>query len=289
MVENIYTEENKFYKDPLFTTLSLAGITPHDQRTVVYKYVSIQTAKIILENCSLRFSSPLIFNDPFEMNPGFIDYGVSREELMNRLKQVLKDKNENLTFKQASRLETKSDQDLIAHYLKAFEIQRQRILLLCMSRTYISTLMWSHYADNHKGVCIGFIIPTIDPELHLFTMNVNYVSEISPLKVLSGNEQERSAALYSWINTKSKVWEYEQEVRCCIPNLLQMETPENLFSDIKISTNTIVEVYFGAGIERKNQLEIMDIIKAKKYPVNKAGNMTISSSTFDLHCTLLNL
>ncbi|NKK82626.1 DUF2971 domain-containing protein [Rhizobium leguminosarum bv. viciae] len=28
--------------------------------------------------------------------------------------------------------------------------------LLCMSTTWQEPLLWSHYADKHKGMCLGF-------------------------------------------------------------------------------------------------------------------------------------
>lgn len=31
--------------------------------------------------------------------------------------------------------------------------------LLCFSRSWNSPLLWGHYADKHKGICLGFEIP----------------------------------------------------------------------------------------------------------------------------------
>ncbi|MBB3445486.1 hypothetical protein FHT93_005365, partial [Rhizobium sp. BK379] len=32
--------------------------------------------------------------------------------------------------------------------------------LLCMSTTWQQPLLWGHYADSHKGMCLGFEVPT---------------------------------------------------------------------------------------------------------------------------------
>ena len=37
-----------------------------DDREFFYTYASSDNAKAILRNCSVRWSSPLLFNDPFE-------------------------------------------------------------------------------------------------------------------------------------------------------------------------------------------------------------------------------
>ena len=39
----------------------------HDRR-FFYKYMSAETARIILANRRLRWSSPILFNDPFDIH-----------------------------------------------------------------------------------------------------------------------------------------------------------------------------------------------------------------------------
>ena len=31
--------------------------------------------------------------------------------------------------------------------------------LLCFSRRYVNTMLWSHYADKHRGICLAFDAP----------------------------------------------------------------------------------------------------------------------------------
>lgn len=41
--------------------------SPHrmHERSTFFKYMPLNTGKIVLDSCSLRWSSPVIFNDPF--------------------------------------------------------------------------------------------------------------------------------------------------------------------------------------------------------------------------------
>lgn len=32
----------------------------------------------------------------------------------------------------------------------------QKVLVFCLSQNYKNTLMWSHYASDHPGICIDF-------------------------------------------------------------------------------------------------------------------------------------
>lgn len=43
---------------------------PAHDRSRFYKYVSAETAKIVLETKQVRYSSPLVFNDPFDVQTG---------------------------------------------------------------------------------------------------------------------------------------------------------------------------------------------------------------------------
>lgn len=69
------------------------------ERHVFYKYMSANTAKIVLENCSLRWSSPTIFNDPFDV-PREVMKNVNEitlgKALARKLKQELLNPRQDL-------------------------------------------------------------------------------------------------------------------------------------------------------------------------------------------------
>jgi hypothetical protein len=35
----------------------------------------------------------------------------------------------------------------------------EKYSVLCYSRSWNNVLMWSHYGDRHKGICLGFDVP----------------------------------------------------------------------------------------------------------------------------------
>ena len=53
-------------------------------RESFYKYMSVSTAAIVLERCTLRWSSPLLFNDPFDV-PRELSFGITPEEIVRAL------------------------------------------------------------------------------------------------------------------------------------------------------------------------------------------------------------
>ena len=46
--------------------------------------------------------------------------------------------------------------------------------ILCFSLNWTSLLLWAHYADNHKGICLGFDLQD-GPDWYVYP--VSYVKE----------------------------------------------------------------------------------------------------------------
>jgi hypothetical protein len=74
--------------------------------------------------------------------------------------------------------------------------------LICFSRTWRNPVMWTHYADNYKGICLGF---EVKDEL---LREVNYVPERP-----SPPENLDEAFMMSLLYSKFSHWSYEQEMR----------------------------------------------------------------------------
>lgn len=82
--------------------------------------------------------------------------------------------------------------------------------LLCFSRKYTNPVLWSHYADKHRGMCLAFDVPD------RFLSEVTYAParlEIDfelETKNPSGVSTETVQRL---LTTKFVDWQYENEVR----------------------------------------------------------------------------
>ena len=278
-------------KDILINTLIDSGFKPHDDNNTLFKYVSFETAKKILEGSSFRFSSPLKFNDPFEMNLNFLDFKCSKEEyraILNR--ELFNNPKPDINPIILNEYINKTPiEDLIEKYKSDFYVFKRTILVLCLSLNYDSTLMWSHYADSHNGICIGIKIPTIIEKEDIFiTMNVRYEDKIKPLNFLTTNIEERIIAIYNWIFKKSNVWRYENEVRCVSLNISQeYSSLKDLYCDIPILPDFFCEICYGVSVSNTQISEIENIISNKGYKFEKRGKMEISPDTFDLKMTEL--
>jgi hypothetical protein len=81
-------------------------------------------------------------------------------------------------------------------------------------------VIWAHYSDKHKGLCLGFDIP--DPRADPGNEDVGLVEYVSeplqfPSNFLELSETEGMAFMRKAIFTKFDNWQYEHEVRFWAP------------------------------------------------------------------------
>lgn len=155
---------------------------------------------------------------------------------------------------------------------------RNKALVSCFSKRNDSILMWGHYADKHKGICIGYNRPPKDfydveyvikrvkfPLYNLACIVASYI--IFDEEPVLESEVLLKKGLRTFL-TKSKDWEYEKEVRC-----LFSLTNNQKFIDIgggkflyKMS-NEISSIYLGCKVTNEQKEQIIKLAKEKNIKV----------------------
>ena len=187
---------------------------------MVYHYINAQYGLEGIRKRRLKIARIMELNDPFEF------LGVN-----------LKDRK----FRKAIR-ETKQ------------KLSKSKGIL-CFSKTWKNPVLWSHYADKHKGLCLGF---EVDNKL---LGKVDYVDTRLPVPPQLNDEFMRKLLF-----TKFKHWEYEQEYRVYV----QLEEEEG-------------GMYFS---EFSKELQLKKVIVGDQSSVTRAeladalGNITDNVETF---------
>ncbi len=196
----------------------------------------------------IYFAAPESFNDPFDCYPDF-SHEATDEELMNDYMHLarkhgppvpeaalLRDAQQMLADPMRNpKYGTSSDaiQDEYARHL------RSEYGVLCVSAVCDDILMWSHYADFHRGVCLEFD-GTAKFMQHAFP--VSYSKERPTIHM---RRDSNETAMEKSLRTKSDHWKYEQEWRLLKykgqPGVVQFR-PENLTGIIFGSEATSVTV-----------------------------------------------
>lgn len=160
---------------------------------------------------------------------------------------------------------------------KLAEKMKSLFLVGCLCTSYKNRLMWSHYADSHKGFCIEYDFSEPEAEvLSKLPLPVFY-SENRPLvpwKAAIDNSVENMEEAYAEIMmgllTKDKEWEYENEWRILIG-----ATEDSEFKMPRVSC-----IYLGASIEKENRDKVIAIAKERNIPVKQ---MKVDRGAYDLH------
>jgi hypothetical protein len=162
--------------------------------TTFYKYRAFTTHTLdSLCHDRLYFALPVTFNDPLDSDPNvecdsnlddlrrllsvLIRRRVRSEVLTSLGKARLKGDKATAHAERRAHSEAKSELAGIAyhatnpeysnsveeaeHWLLVSEVERELLRyyergVACLSTTYASPLLWSHYGDQHRGLCIGY-------------------------------------------------------------------------------------------------------------------------------------
>jgi len=186
----------------------------HPEVTSLFKYKPINQYTLdIIANDRIFYPLPDSFNDPFDTQCSFRQkYTFSQSTNENTLKKVFPD--ENLEDISAF---TKKD---LTKQINSFKRKLQNYGILSLAENAKDILMWSHYSEDHKGLCIEFE-RNAENELgdKEKTRKVNYTKNypsLSSKSLLSKKDTEKN--LMRVLYTKSKHWSYEKEWRMFTPN-----------------------------------------------------------------------
>lgn len=112
--------------------------------------------------------------------------------------------------------------------------------ILCFSKTWSNPVLWSRYADKHRGLCLKFCVPDDVP------MAVQYTTERLDPELLRPPLNE--TVVKQLLSTKSAHWEYENEARVFV-NLDKKDPKTNLYFTYFSDSLKLVQVIVGARSE----------------------------------------
>ena len=137
--------------------------------------------------------------------------------------------------------------------------------------------LWSHYADEHKGIVLEFS-PDLKSDSHFQLLTNVLYSDIRPALWSSPEELIKTAFEYSTqeeakrfvqecIYTKSKDWDKEQEVR-----MIYFIDNKSDYYNIEFLASELKSVYLGCSIDECDQIKILEILN-QKFPSTKKYKM----------------
>ena len=172
----------------------------HD-REYFYKYIPAEAAFKILQTRTLKYSSPALFNDPFDTQTRMdFDFEVSelieafseeQYKMIHSPEEPVGDESNELfrdikkVWQVAKQSKRKMPKDIWRQQIKSHNEETVRMCteyleemnnwwyrlskasrILCLAEDRENLLMWAHYAKDHTGIVIKFkCLPELDTPL----------------------------------------------------------------------------------------------------------------------------
>lgn len=154
-----------------------------------------------------------------------------------------------------------------------------KVLISCFSKRNDSTLMWSHYADSHRGICLEYNMPSNDnykeveytnkrPQMRLFNLISAFLGHKMIGKELNAYEYKYTNDILKPFFVKSLDWKYEEEVRCIYTEGDYKNTDIKYDGDnYFVRLGDIKKIYIGCKAIGHKVDEIIELASHRKIPV----------------------
>jgi len=273
---------------------------------ILYKY--LPPARIVgFQDCLIRFTQYGDFNDPFELNPhidklaeeneiralvgrNFVEL-IEEEYSKNPIISAFISKEDfiNLALTQEESVKN-SVVGLEKHFVKLLPAMLQTTAnsllgALSLSEVCDHELMWSHYAEEHKGFVVGF-----ESSHSFFNQQKSSSDELRHLRKIEYRDRPPVINLMNTNATelffvKSKKWDYESEWRMVLPLSDATKVVEknpyaiHLF---KFPAESVKKIIIGARTSDNNRSVIRSLITEKELSHIELYGAHLDSSSYGI-------
>ncbi|MDA9474689.1 hypothetical protein XI03_09255 [Bradyrhizobium sp. CCBAU 65884] len=261
------------------------------RRLFKYRAFNNLTLDMIIAD-NLFYADPSTFNDPLDTRPS-LNTDLPATDLERALRQLVErrvsaemkaaaktirykgpktlDHIDRLSRLQADRIISEISynatdpsyeiddplQFLLGSYLEKELLLQYDKGIVSMGQRATCPLMWSHYGDQHHGVCIGYSVPSdAHDDLHKVKYGGTRLVDASKvLAMLDGDKDARRQVDEAVLLRKAASWRYEQEWRLIGPRGVQRSLLE------------LEEVIFGMRCKEAVKYAIVTALDGRRRPV----------------------
>lgn len=261
------------------------------------KYVTAATAIAILSTQTVRLSSPLLFNDPFDVQREWegLEFDELEDAIIERFRayfrgeatpsnpaalkllQLARDdevdaRDERFfnTMRIFLRAMRKPMEGFLSDFKAAWKERLPNLRIMCFSEDPASAAMWAHYSANHTGVVLQFASSDERDSVWLLAEPVIYQQKKPSLPSASEwarafmgeTELDWDIVLREYQFVKDPQWSWEKEYRVVTA---KKASETGLFSDDVFFREDLRGVILGAAIAPEAEHAIRGLCAAN-YP-----------------------
>ncbi len=222
---------------------------------IIYKYAPYFKSRLTdLQNNKLWLSLPESFNDPFDCDHP-IETEMPHSERLNVIARIESYNGaETLEKFPVDELaafpdETKTliEKDVAGYFRTLF----MDIGICCFSRCWDSIAMWSHYANEHRGICLGYDTDDLRENAGYRLEPVVYQDD-PPNIHAKDIAYDFNTTADRYVFTKKTDWKYEKEMR------LRSLTRGGGLVDSPLPLRSVI---FGVRADEKPEADIKEALK----------------------------
>lgn len=194
---------------------------------IFYKYVSGKSGSLdIITEGKMKFTNPDKLNDPFDCNLEYDIEAVADDAMKDGVYIKQYRQFNNISSSEYLENKGKHKKEIKQRLKNAYKKVKDTHYICSLSEYPLSFLMWSRYANNHKGFVVEFTVPYCNnyddshTKKYLCPMPVDYNN--TPKIITTFNYEEKE--FKEQFLTKSKVWKYEKEHRAIIEQKIDQNT-----------------------------------------------------------------
>ena len=175
----------------------------------LYKYYRDNPRDLdAIKNNKMWYSAPCDFNDVFDC-----DLAIDEKEIFNSVLQMVPDKRGIRTGSPIWKQLKGTVNQKIREFQAEFEELRTKMGIACLSEAYDSLLMWAHYANDHRGMCVEYELLEFNRQLGFSPVPVVYSDERVSIHTIETLERDIQGLFVESLTSKSPEWSYEKEWR----------------------------------------------------------------------------
>ncbi len=280
----------------------------------LYKYFTPEGILRFLRTCMVRFTQPVVFNDPFEMQPflkGFAaeseldsqfksEFGNSLDPQIDQMLSQLPREQTNVTRETIRQLVLDQAPEALTAFKdlartftpfvggEIYKRINENLGVLCLTEKPTNLLMWAHYADQHQGAVVEF-----DTSHAFFNRRRGPQDDFRHLRKVFYTEQRPHLLLNNsdalrFFYFKSPEWEYEQEWRLIVP-LADCESRLDQGSNppvclFEVPPECIRSVCLGIRMSQDRKLELTTELRGTEVFRNvRVEQIDMDAQQFELH------
>lgn len=176
----------------------------------VYKYYSDSSLNLdALKSNKMWYSAPCNFNDVFDC-----DVTVDEDQLFKSIQAYPGVQGVRIGSPMWKQMKSQTKSSARG-MREMFSQMRSQMGITCLSELDDSLLMWAHYANNHRGMCVEYELMEINRQLKFTPIPIVYSEDRACIGSLNPDtvERETTKVFLESLTAKSSEWSYEKEWR----------------------------------------------------------------------------